>query len=132
MSLVITYTADQLSLKNLVNYSSAPENLILKLFQSNTTPTKSDATGAYTEATFTGYSSVTLTGSAWNVSANPVTYAVQTFTSSMGGQSQLIYGYYLVGATSNLLYGAERFSDGPYTIANLNDNIQVAMSLGAN
>ena len=44
---------------------AAPENLVLRLYQSNTTPAETDTAATYTEATFTGYAPITLTGSSW-------------------------------------------------------------------
>ena len=45
------------------------------------------------------------------------TYAAQVFTSTAAQTPQNNYGYYYIGATSGLLRGVERFSDGPYIIS---------------
>lgn len=129
MALLVTNEGELIALKALVNHTAQSSNLTLKLYKSNTTPAEGDTAATYTEADFTGYSAATLTGASWVVSGNPVTYAKQTFTSSAGSQSQAVYGYFiLAGAT--LVY-AERFSDGPYTIVNNGDKIEVTPSLGA-
>lgn len=107
---------------------TAGQNLILKLFKSNTTPAEGDTEATYTEADFTGYSAITLTAANWTTTgADPshADYAQQTFTSTAGSQNQPVYGYYLVQVTSGKLVWAERFSDGPYTIVNNGDNIKV-------
>lgn len=131
MALVVPNGAEIIALKALVNHTAQNENLVLRLFKSNTTPGETDTAATYTEADFTGYSAVTLTGSSWVVTGNPITYAKQTFTSSAGSQSQAIYGYYLTRATGGELVYSERFTDGPYTIVNDQDKIEVTPSLGA-
>lgn len=107
-------------------------NHVLRLFKSNTTPAEGDTAGSYTEADFTGYSAITLTGSSWSVTGgapSSATYAQQTFTSSAGSQNQNVYGYYITQVTTGTLMLAERFSDGPYNIANNGDNIKVTLNV---
>jgi hypothetical protein len=127
MSLILPNQGEKIALEALVA-KTAGQNLILKLFKSNTTPGESDTEATYTEANFTGYSAITLTAANWSVSEGAPTeasYAQQTFTSTAGSQSQNVYGYYLVQVTSGKLVWAERFSDGPYTIVNNGDSIKV-------
>lgn len=124
MALLVANVGEDKFLANIVN-KTAPENLVLKLFKSNTTPAEGDTAVTYTEADFTGYSSVTLTGASWTISNPTASYAQQTFTSSAGSQNQPVYGYYLVGASDGVLRWAERFTDGPYTIVNDGDQIKV-------
>lgn len=115
------------ALSYLVN-KSTPENLVLRLFQNNITPAETDTAATYTEASFTGYSAPTLTGASWVVTEGApsnAAYAQQTFTSSAGAQNQSVYGYYLTRATSGRIAWAERFTDGPYLIVNLGDQIKV-------
>lgn len=96
------------------NGHTSAENLTLKLYKTNVTPTATSTAGSFTEADFTGYSSVTLTSTSWGASttvggAASSTYgSAQVFTSS--GSAQTIYGYFIVGASSNALYWAELFS----------------------
>ena len=102
--------------------------LILRLFQNNITPAETDVTATYTEATFTGYSSISLTPGSWTVTPGAPTlaaYAQQTFTSSAGSQNQSIYGYHMTRTTNGRLAIAERFTDGPYVIVNNGDAIKV-------
>ena len=111
---------------------AAPENLVLKLFKSNTTPAESDTAATYTEADFTGYTDEALTAASWTVTEGAPTsaaYPQLTFTSTAGSQSQNVYGYYVVGATSGRLKWAERFSDGPYTIVNNGDAIKITPAI---
>lgn len=105
-----------------------PADVVLRLFQSNTTPAETDTTATYTEATFTGYSAITLTNANWTITEGAPTYASyaqQTFTSSAGSQNQNVYGYYITNNAGTKVLWAERFSDGPYNIANNGDNIKV-------
>lgn len=127
MALLVPNAGENLLLQYALN-KGTPENQVLKLFKSNTTPGETDTAGTYTEATFTGYTSKTITGSSWSVTPGAPTeaaYAQQTFTSSADQSSESVYGYYVVGGTSGTLLWAERFSNGPYAIANNNDSIAV-------
>jgi hypothetical protein len=101
---------------------------ILCLYQSNTTPAETDTTATYTEATFTGYSNISLASGSWSVVEGAPTrasFAQQTFTSSAGSQNQSIYGYFLKRTTNGRIMLAERFTDGPYTIVNNGDQIKI-------
>jgi len=115
-----------------VNKLATTENLILKLFKNNITPGETNTESSYTVADFTGYANITLTGASWVSTPgapSQVTFAQQTFTSSADQAAQLVYGYYYVQASSGKAIGAERFSDGPYTIANNGDVIKVTPKL---
>lgn len=127
MTLLVPNVGESLMLQAIVNKAAATDP-ILRLFKSNTTPAETDTFATYTEADFTGYASVTLTGSSWSISGTAPTqaaYAQQTFTSSAGSQNQSVYGYLINYTTSTTLGWAERFSDGPYVIVNNGDNIKV-------
>lgn len=131
MALLLTNQGETIALEALVA-KTAGQNLVLRLYKSNTTPGETDTEATYTEADFTGYSAITLTAANWSVSAgapSTASYAQQTFTSSAGSQSQNVYGYYLTQVTSGKLVWAERFSDGPYTITNNGDTIKVTLSI---
>ena len=130
MALLLPNQGEGIALEALVN-KTAPQNLVLRLYKSNTTPGETDTEATYTEADFTGYSAVTLTGSSWTTGTGTVSYAQQTFTSSAGSQNQNVYGYYLTQATSGKLVWAERFSDGPYNIVNNGDEIKVTATISA-
>lgn len=127
MTLLVVNQGEAIALEALVN-KTAPQNLVLRLFKNNKTPTETDTEADYTEADFTGYAAATLTGASWTSTPgapSEVSYAQQTFTSSAGSQSQPVYGYYLTQAISGKLVLAERFTDGPYTIVNNGDQIKV-------
>lgn len=131
MALVFPNVGENLVLEALVN-KTAPQNLVLRLFQNNITPGESDTAGTYTEATFTGYSAITLTGASWvSASEGSIAFAQQTFSSSAAQTTQNIYGYYLTQTSSGILMYAERFSDGPYPVTNNGDQIKVTPTITA-
>lgn len=131
MPLVFPDVGENLALEMITN-KTAPQNLVLRLYQSNTTPAEADTAATYTEATFTGYAAITLTGASWGAaSAGSISYAQQTFTSSATQTTQNIYGYYLTQVTSGTLVYAERFSDAPNAITNNGDNIKITPTITA-
>ena len=85
-----------------------------------------------TEPTGTGYARITLTDATWT-SANPTTYAEQTFTGGAGGWTGSIQGYFIntnaAGGTPALVV-VEVDSAGPYTIAE-NDTYAITPSITA-
>lgn len=133
MALLVTNGGEAIALSYLVNKVTTPENLVLCLYKNDITPSEADVIGTYTEATFTGYANKTLTGATWAVTPGDptvATYPEQIFTSSLGQTSQNIYGYYLKRLGSGDLVYAERFSNGPYPIANNGDIIKVTPAIG--
>lgn len=126
MALLVPNSGEGVMLNNIVN-KTAPSNLTLKLYKSNTTPGEADTAATYTEADFTGYSAASLTGSSWTVTTGApsyASYAQQTFTSSATQSAQSIYGYFVVNAAGTLMW-AEKFTDGPYSISNNGDAVKV-------
>ena len=127
MTLVLPDAAEDLILQHFFN-KTAPQNQTLKLFKSNTTPGEGDTAATYTVADFTGYANISLTGADWTITPGAPTAAAapqQTFSSSADQAAQSVYGYYVVQAVSGLLMFAERFTDGPYVIANNGDQIKI-------
>lgn len=133
MALNFPDVGENLALEMIVN-KTAPQNLSLKLFSNNITPADSDTAGTYTEATFTGYSAITLTGASWNAaSAGSIAYsAQQTFTRTSTGVTENIYGYYCVQVTSTTLLYSERDGAAPVAMTNNGDNIKITPTIGAN
>ena len=100
----------------------------LKLYKSNTTLSETTAIADLTIADFTGYADATLSGASWTITdADPssASYAKQTFTSSAGSQNQAVYGYVVTNSGGTIALWGETFSDGPYTIVNIGDKIEV-------
>jgi hypothetical protein len=127
MALQITTAGKEVVLKYLTGNVSATETLKLKLFTNNYTPTPSSIAIDFTEANGGGYAEKLLTASAWTFSNGIATCPAQlwTFTGSVGN----VYGYYLIRQTSADVIAAERFTSGPYNIANNGDTITVNLSL---
>lgn len=118
------------------------ENWTLKLYKSNTTPAESSVAGSFTESTFTGYSSVTLTSSyaaasatwtlptltsptgSWAPGAqtqvSESTYAMQSWT---GTSTETCYGYFVVGTVSGTLLFAELFASSISIFATVTVNL---------
>lgn len=134
MTLLVPNNGEGDALEYFVN-KGTPQNLILKLYKNNITPAETDTAATYTVADFTGYGDITLTGATWGSPSegapSSIAYAQQTFTSSAGSQSQAVYGYYMLRASSGRIALAERFSDGPYTIVNNGDAIKVTPTITA-
>lgn len=132
MALLVPNGGESIALQYLVGKNTTPRNLVLRLYKSDTTPAEADTAATYTEADFTGYSAITLTGASWTVSGTAPTsvgYAEQTYTSSEGAQSQSVYGYYLTRVTDLDLVYSERFTNGPYVIVNNGDAIKITPAI---
>lgn len=133
MTLLVPDQAESIALQNLLN-KTAPQNMVMKLYKSNTTPAETDTEATYTEADFTGYAAVTLTGASWTITGTAPTsagYAQQSFTSSADQTTQQVYGYFVVQATSGKLMWAERFSDGPYPVSFNGDVVKITPTITA-
>ncbi len=117
MALLVPDVGEVELLKRLLYANAGSENGTLKLYSTNVTPSESDTAGSYTEATFTGYSSKTLTstqsGGTWAVPTTSTGTTSSTYGTTLTWSptsSQTIYGYYVVGATSTVLWWAELFA----------------------
>ena len=133
MALLVPNQGEGIFLTNIVNKAAA-ENLVLRLYSSNTTPAEADTELTYTEVTgANGYAAVTLAGASWNAptEGDPtfIDYAKQTFTFT--GAEGNVYGYYLTQVTSGKLVYAERFAAAPYNIVNNGDKIEVTPKIEA-
>jgi hypothetical protein len=108
---------------------TAPQDLILKLYKNNYIPIDASIESDFTEADFTGYAHIDVPGAtAWTATPGAPTTLIHTvcvFTSSADSQNQPIYGWFLVQLTSGKAVAALKFSDGPYTIVNNGDIINV-------
>jgi hypothetical protein len=133
MALNFPDVGENLVLEMIVN-KTAPENLVLKLFSNDVTPSDSDTAGTYTEATFSGYSAATLTGASWgSASGGTITYgSQQTFTRDSTGATENIYGYYVIQTTSTTLLYSERDASAPFAVTNNGDAIKITPTISAN
>ena len=132
MALNVPHTGENVILEAMVN-KTAPQNLVLHLYINNITPSDTDTTATYTEATFTGYAAITLTGASWNAaSLGVIAYsAQQTFTCS-GASSNSVYGYYVTQTTSTILVWSERDVSAPFTVAVVGDAVKITPTISAN
>jgi hypothetical protein len=120
--LLVPINSENTLLETMLNKTPA-EDLVLRLYSNNKTPSSGDVAASYTEVVGAGYAAMPLVGSGWNIATGTAEFAEQSFIfSSANG---LVYGYYLTQAVSGLLMWAERFSDGPYNISNLGDTIKL-------
>ena len=103
------------------------EGQILKLYSNDVDPEASTTVTQFTEFTGDGYSAKTLESTNWSVAAGVATTTPQTweFNAAAGD----VYGYYLVGASTGNLLAAEKFDNGPYTVAVDGDKITVSITL---
>src|SRR5262245_767667 len=131
MALLVPNQGEGIALEAFIGKTPG-QNLVLRLYQSVTTPVETDTEANYTEANFTGYGAITLTAANWVLTTgvnSRVDYPQQTFTSSATQSTQLVQGYYFTQAISGKLVWAEKFSDGPYPITNLNDAIKITPTI---
>jgi hypothetical protein len=104
-----------------------PSNLKVYLYQNNYTPVQGSVVGSFTEATFSGYASVSFTlGTPTEVSnkAKSVATAASVFTHNGGGTANTIYGYYVKDGTTGDLVWAERFGSSQI-MTNNGDQISI-------
>lgn len=135
MAVIATDKAEERALAFLIGKSGYTVRLLnLKLFQNNITPAEADVVGAYTEATFTGYTAAVMASADWTISGTTPTAAVaaqKTFASTAAQAVQNIYGWYLTTATDGELVFAFRFADAPRPIQNNGDQILIIPRLTA-
>jgi hypothetical protein len=130
MPLVCPDAGEVLLANNWLN-KVAPQNQTLKLYSNNITPAETDTAGTYTEAAFTGYAAIGLTGADWTVTSGAPTSAAtaaKTFTQTAVASSN-VYGYFIVQAVSGIIMVAERFSAAPFALANNGDSITVTPTI---
>jgi len=109
-----------------LNHTDQTQDQYMILFKNDYTPLVDDVLADYTEATFSGYTQVVLTGTSWGVtSAEPsvASYAQQEFISDDDQTPETIYGYAIFLADDTFV-GGERFAS-PQVIQNDLDQIAV-------
>ena len=112
----------QLLTKMLISPLSTDENYILHLYNQNYTPVDASTHTSFTEATFTNYVNKTLTRANWNTpvisSAQAVSsYGTNPLSWTCGASGDVVYGYWIEGATSGKVLWAEKFGTAR-TLAN--------------
>lgn len=136
MALLVPNQAEARMIGMIVNATTAQNlNLVLKLYKNNLTPASTDVLADYTESTFTGYSAATLSSGSWVVTAATssapatATQSSATTFACTATTSESVYGYFLLQSGATVMMWAERFSDGPYTIANNGDKVILTASV---
>jgi len=130
MALVVP-NEGEVQILNVALGKAAAENLTLKLFSNNYTPTETDTPASFTEVSGYGYTAQTVTSANWTITAGAPSTAVSVAkTFSFTGAAGNVYGYYLVGATSAKVYWAERFGTAPIAVQNNGDQIIVTLNFG--
>lgn len=96
------------------------EDLFLRLFSNNVTPSETDTAATFTQVTGGGYSQITLDKDDWTITSGDPSFGTQaqktfSFTGPTGAPST-IYGYYVVNG-AGVLQWAERFpgANVPFT-----------------
>ena len=132
MALKFNQAGKERMLSLLLNKTTSTSAVSMKLFTSNTTPiwASSQTPASFTEDSAAGYAPITMTGANWTLSTaatekDVASYAKVTFTYTA---ASTVYGYMLTNAAGELI-GAEKFSDGPYTLGSSGGNINVTLSL---
>lgn len=114
-------------LQGIIN-AADPENLVLRLYKNDVTPGSTMTLADYTEATFTGYASVTLSSGDWVItSPYPAMAAYSSgvpFTCA-ATTSETIYGFYLTEVNSSTLMWSERFDAAPRMMTYPNDALTI-------
>jgi hypothetical protein len=129
MTLLVANGSEILMMENFLN-KTAPQDLILKLYSSDTTPAETDTVATYTETSGGGYAEFALVAATWTVTGgNPTTAAYPEHTFSFTGAAGNVYGYYVVQAISGDLMWAERFPSAPLNIQNNGDEIRITLQL---
>lgn len=125
MTLLVPNASEVVIMENFLN-KTAPQDLVLKLYSSDTTPAETDTELTYTETTGGGYAAAPLTAASWVVTpGNPTSAAYPEVTFTFTGAAGNVYGYYVVQAISGALMWAERFTNAPFNIQNNGDEIRV-------
>lgn len=129
MTLLVPNVGEVIIMENFLN-KTAPEDLRLKLYSSDTTPSESDTDATYTETSGGGYADEALTAASWVVTpGNPTSGAYPEVVFTFTGAAGNVYGYYVVQETSGDLMWAERFTNAPLNIQNNGDEIRITLQI---
>lgn len=125
MALLVPNGAEDIMLQYIVN-KDTPEDLIIRLYSNDVTPSESDTVGTYTEVTGGGYAAITLVPANWTITPGTPTNGehVQVTFSFTGGVGN-VYGYYVTRQVGGELMWSERFSNAPFPINNNGDEIRI-------
>ena len=129
MTLLVANSSEVIIMENFLN-KTAPQDLVLRLYSSDTTPSETDTEATYTETSGGGYLEESLTAASWTVTpGNPTTATYPEVTFTFTGAAGNVYGYYVVQAVSGALMWAERFTNAPLNIQNAGDEIRITLQI---
>ena len=132
MALNVPDVGENRILEAIVN-RTAPQDLHLRLYTNNITPSDTDTAGTYTQAGFPGYAQIALAGASWNAAASgSIIYSSQQSWTCSGVATDDVYGYYVVQQVSGILLWSERDATAPFQVRNSGDVVKVTPTLGAN
>lgn len=98
------------------------QNLTLRWFQNDVTPSGDFNASAFVEADFSGYSAQALTSANWDIVPGGTTIATyntpRTVSADANGQDQNLYGIYITRNSDSMVVHYERFATARY----INDN----------
>lgn len=129
MAVLVPNVSESVMLANILN-KTAPEDLDIRLFTNNHTPTELDTALDYVEASGSGYTLKQLIPANWTIVDGDPAIATHTqITWAFSGALGNIYGYYVTRRTSGVLAWGELFVNGPYNIQNNGDEIKITPRL---
>ena len=112
------------------------DTLFLRLYDTDVTPAEGDSIGDYSESDGAGYAAIaipgdTTGGAGWTYDEGAgdtvsASFAQQTFTFS---GADTVYGYHITTLTADgdtIVFWAEKFTDGPYTIPGGGGTIKIS------
>lgn len=110
MPIIVSNEADVIAL----NQFLVEDDLVLKLYSNDLTPTKTDTAASFTEVAGGGYADIQLPMGGWIITAGTPNQGVQaqktfSFTGATNAPGT-IYGYYVVDS-DGVLRWSERFAD---------------------
>ena len=123
MAIVVPTEGELIALK-LILGAEVAEDLYLKLFVNNYTPEKGASAANFTEPVGFGYSPFTLIkGTEWAFTAGDPSKAETAFmTFTFTGALGIVYGYWIQGSVSSIVYWCERFTN-PVSVSTDGDKV---------
>jgi len=129
MPLKVPNNSEVFILEYILN-KTTPDDIDIRLYTNDITPSDTDTITTYTEATGFGYAMIQLVPANWAIVAGNPSVASHTqvtfvFTGALGN----VYGYMVTKRASGVLMWAERFNNGPYNIQNNGDEVKITPKL---
>jgi hypothetical protein len=129
MALIVPDAAEAVMLGYILNQNN-PQDLTVRLYSNNVTPSEASAVIDFTEVVGGGYAAVPLTAGSWGiVTGDPSTASYPQITWTFTGAVGNVYGIFVTRDTAGDLMWAELFTNGPYNITTNGDQIKVTLRL---